>query len=349
MRSCVVSRCWKWEICSPSRKIVHILVTKIRVMFFTFRVNEVSVSCCCAGAWCIASAPLILGHDLANEATNSKIWPIITNKAAIRVSQSFATGSTFHPGGMVKSWTPPASPPPPPPPPSPTPAPSSKMYLWGAATNATGWTVPTVGVAGQVKHVPSGQCIEGATGQGNVVTMSPCQAGNAAQSFVLESNGNLHLKQPAKMCIAVQNWEGPTVVMWGCNNGENEEIVFAGGSLCSKGDKQHAARCLNVKSTPPSGGGGHHGGGGGTMQMWAKPQPAGATAVLVINNMAPGTPNVSVTINLTAVRHGHVGASSVFDIWSQEVIGAVPAGTTTFDAPSSISSHDSLFYLFEPK
>jgi hypothetical protein len=99
MRSCVVSRCWKWEICSPSRKIVHILVTKIRVMFFTFRVNEVSVSCCCAGAWCIASAPLILGHDLANEATNSKIWPIITNKAAIRVSQSFATGSTFHPGG----------------------------------------------------------------------------------------------------------------------------------------------------------------------------------------------------------------------------------------------------------
>jgi hypothetical protein len=31
------------------------------------------------------------------------------------------------------------------------------------------------------------------------------------------------------------------------------------------------------------------------------------------------------------------------------VIGAVPAGTTTFDAPSSISSHDSLFYLFEPK
>ena len=67
------------------------------------------------------------------------------------------------------------------------------------------------------------------------------------------------------------------------------------------------------------------------------------------NNMAAGTPNVSVTINLTAVRHGHVGASSVFDIWSQEVIGAVSAGTTTFDAPSSISSHDSLFYLFEPK
>jgi hypothetical protein len=32
------------------------------------------------GAWCIASAPLILGHDLANDATNDKIWPIITNK-----------------------------------------------------------------------------------------------------------------------------------------------------------------------------------------------------------------------------------------------------------------------------
>ena len=64
------------------------------------------------GAWCIASAPLILGHDLANEDTNSKIWPIITNKAAIRVSQSFAEGAAMHPGGMVREWAAAAPPPP---------------------------------------------------------------------------------------------------------------------------------------------------------------------------------------------------------------------------------------------
>ena len=45
----------------------------------------------------IASAPLILGHDLADEETNDKIWPIVTNKAAIRVSQSFAEGDLMHP------------------------------------------------------------------------------------------------------------------------------------------------------------------------------------------------------------------------------------------------------------
>jgi alpha-galactosidase len=39
------------------------------------------------GAWCIVSAPLILGHDLANDMVNDLIWPIITNKHAISVSQ----------------------------------------------------------------------------------------------------------------------------------------------------------------------------------------------------------------------------------------------------------------------
>jgi hypothetical protein len=42
------------------------------------------------GGWCIVSAPLILGHDLSNETLNAEIWPIITNKHAIAVSQSWA-------------------------------------------------------------------------------------------------------------------------------------------------------------------------------------------------------------------------------------------------------------------
>jgi hypothetical protein len=74
------------------------------------------------GAWCIVSAPLILGHDLNNSATNDEIWPIITNKMAIAISQSFYG----HPGSLISS----TPPPPPPSPPGPAP-PSSKMYLWG--------------------------------------------------------------------------------------------------------------------------------------------------------------------------------------------------------------------------
>ena len=59
------------------------------------------------------------------------------------------------------------------------------------------------------------------------------------------------------MCLAIQHFEGPQVVLWECNTGENEELVFAGGSLCSKGDPDHQARCLYVgKNVPPQGDGG---------------------------------------------------------------------------------------------
>ena len=74
-----------------------------------------------------------------------------------------------------------------------------------------------------------------------------------------------------QLCLAIHNWEGPEVVMWGCNGGENEEFaVSADGSVCSKGGKGHQPRCLAVKGTPPTGGGGGGGKGSGNLQMWAK-------------------------------------------------------------------------------
>ena len=140
------------------------------------------------GAWCIASAPLILGHDLANEDTNSKIWPIITNKAAIHVSQSFAEGASMHPGGMVREWTA-TAPPPPAPGPGPTPSPPSgtQMYLWATTTKASGWTVPAVGKAGPIKH-SSGLCVSAEpSGQGGSPAMKPCSSGrHLPRLFVVE-------------------------------------------------------------------------------------------------------------------------------------------------------------------
>merc|ERR1712061_342460 len=50
------------------------------------------------GAWCIISAPLILGFDVNNEETTDKVWDIITNKEAIAVNQAWAG----HPGRFVK-------------------------------------------------------------------------------------------------------------------------------------------------------------------------------------------------------------------------------------------------------
>lgn len=143
------------------------------------------------------------------------------------------------------------------------PPPDQKISLWAIAPNATldgGWTVPPVGVPGPVKHSPSGLCIQAdeSAAQSSTVGVATCQAGMRSQEFVLEANGNLHLKQPASMCLAFYFFEGPKVVLWGCNTGENEEIFFAGGSLCSKGDPDHQARCLYVGKNVPS----QNGGGG---------------------------------------------------------------------------------------
>ena len=40
-------------------------------------------------AWCIVSAPLVLGNDLTDEETMDKIWPIISNREALEVNDRF--------------------------------------------------------------------------------------------------------------------------------------------------------------------------------------------------------------------------------------------------------------------
>ncbi len=59
--------------------------------------------------------------------------------------------------------------------------------------------------------------------------------------------------------------------------------------------------------------------------MWAKPQPAGATAVLVINNLPTGTFNETATFSMEEVRFDAIKGAKVFDIWSQAVVGEIPA------------------------
>ncbi len=44
-------------------------------------------------AWCIVSAPLVLGNDLTDDTTMDRIWPIISNKEAIAVNQAWVGDS----------------------------------------------------------------------------------------------------------------------------------------------------------------------------------------------------------------------------------------------------------------
>ena len=157
----------------------------------------------------------------------------------------------------------------------------------------------------------------------------------------MESNGQLHLQTlDHSACLAIENFNGPGVVWWGCNTGSNEEFTLTGSALCSKG-----GYCLTAKATKPSGGGGGGGGGGDALQIWAKPQPKGATAVLVLNNNL--ATNTTVPFNFADVGYAHAGATTLLNIWSGKTV-TLAAGTTQFST-DSFGQHDCRFYLLTPQ
>jgi len=281
------------------------------------------------GAWCIVSAPLILGHDLNNTAVNDAIWPIITNKHAIAVSQSYAG----HPGSLISS-TPPPSPPPGPP--------SSTDYLWGVKPDPTdktqhGWTYPKPSSTGPVEN--SGLCVTIAknANTNDDLTLTSC-TGAPEQTFEIDANGNVHISGDTKRCLALYNFDGPKVVSYACNTGVNEVFTTSGDTICSKN-----GYCLAARPKTPPGGGGGGGGGSSDIQIWAKPQPTGAVAVLVLNGDENGAH--AVDIDLAAVNVSSTSSFSVFDIWTEASLPGVAKGSFTTD---SIAPHDSRFYVFTP-
>ena len=71
------------------------------------------------------------------------------------------------------------------------------------------------------------------------------------------------------------------------------------------------------------------------MSIVVAAQPAGATAVLIINNMALGKPNVTATFTLDEIRFNASNAGAkVFDIWTQTLIGTIPAGAASYETVS---------------
>jgi hypothetical protein len=137
------------------------------------------------------------------------------------------------------------------------------------------------------------------------------------------------------------NFEGAGVVAYGCNAGENEEFTFDASkkSLCSVGDAAHAARCLDARAQTPSG-------GGGGVQIWAKPQPNGATAVLVINSESASCAGVDVDLRAVKFAASASKTAAIKNIWTG-ASATLAAGATTYTT-DAIASHDSRFYLFTP-
>ena len=60
------------------------------------------------GAWCIVSAPLVLGMNLSDAATVAAFWPIVSNTEAIAVNQGYAgaSGTRFYESADVTRFSP---------------------------------------------------------------------------------------------------------------------------------------------------------------------------------------------------------------------------------------------------
>lgn len=307
------------------------------------------------GAWVIVSSPLILGHDLTDDSVMDAVWPIITNKFAISISQSF--GPNLHPGGLVRTWSPPSAPTAPPN--------RTLQFAWALppGPSSTGWAVPNAlpfGTTGPVRHTSeTGTTLCLGVGQfgrhkGKVV-LGPCASPlTLNQTWSIAANGNLgQAVSNFTECLTLANGRGPEVELFRCKPGKNEEFNFSksNATLCSS-TVPHAplnhydVKCLAARNTAPDGNSGD-----GTMQLWAKPQPNGAVAVFLLNNLPVGSSNVSATISLAELNFSHgtsAGASSsVFDVWAGKALPPLPAGSTELHT-TAIGSHDSALLLITP-
>ena len=300
------------------------------------------------GAWVIVSSPLILGHDLTDDVVMDKIWPIITNRHAIRISQSF--GASNHPGGLVRAWAPPSA--------DVAPANRTQFALAlppGGLSGGGVWSVPTpAGATGPVRHTLDGveTCMGVATKSGHglpkrgTVELTACASPlNASQTWTQDSEGKL--KQAISgQCLVLDNGRGPGLELFTCKNQSSAEWTRSNNTLCSQAlchGSGCASRsmCLAARNEPSDG-------GDGTMQLWAKPQPNGAVAVFLLNNLPVGSRNVSADVSLADLNFTHgSGGSSVFDVWAQMALPPLPPGARGLRA-APIGSFDSVLLLITP-
>lgn len=281
------------------------------------------------GAWCITSAPLILGMDVTSSAALARVWDIVTNKEAIAVNQQWAG----HPGRLVRQVT------------RQLPIQFVHARECNGSAKQQDWSwVPASGApdsGGAIRSKSTNLC---ADAWSHHLTMEPC-TGNVSQQFVFnEASGTI--KAPAyptsdgklNGCLDVSGKVGPTVQLTKCYGTPNDAFEFhVDGVWADKGSAQpYPKRCMQVEH-------------GFTIeaQLWAKPQPRGAVAVFALN--AGSATTVALEISLEKdLGLPAAGTYGVRDIWSHVARpDALPGSGVLLTGP--IKNHDSKFFLLTPQ
>ena len=308
--------------------------------------------------WSIVSAPLVLGFDLSNATRMKLVWPYISNRRAMAVSQTWQAGRPDPSGSLIKTWQAPnleavvvgcgcASP---------CVNRNENCSMWAKANQCaenpsymrtmcpkscptttdskqSGWRLQSSGLV----TTPSGACLD-AAGQLPALDAGPnwlrtrkCDPSSDTQKF---THGGSQLKAHDGRCLGVVMhwlWTQPMVSLLTCGGGKTfVALDVANGTL----ESGSGYGCLGVSQLtgPPS-------------SLWRKPLPNGQTAVLAINGAALPqviTLNVSEVLALDARPPVEGAAAHATDVWSGKELGAVSAVTRT------VPAHGNIFLTLSP-
>lgn len=285
------------------------------------------------GAWCVISAPLILGLDLTSTATLAPVIDIVTNEEAIAVNQAWAG----HPGRLV--WSDlggafgfPAA---------------RACNLHNPSLRQVGWSLRDLSTAGNVQLVaPGGGCLKvqghGYPGGAAGLVIVSCNSSDSAQTFTWDKDSTL-LKYGGH-CVDVHSG-GPIVWMYGCSQSSPNDKLFVNASGTVSINANGKDICFGVEASDPAGST-----FASTLQAWAKPLPGDqGLALLLINPDATAhTFEVPLwTLPLTGSATNLTGASfNVRDIWAHADQSPMAKGTSALKI--SVNGLDSSFLRLYP-
>lgn len=279
------------------------------------------------GLWAITSSPLILGFDLDDDNTMDSVWAIIANPEAIAVNQNWAG----HPGILAKEER--------------LQLPQTLLHALPCSDSEPAaqedWKLtPVSGSTGlyEIVSKSTGLCVDVTTQ--SAITLETCSASNAQVFTHDPSTGAVQAplwkdnEGETNGCFDISGKTGPTVQLTRCYGQPNDVFTFENGVWSGgNGVYPYPKRCMQAVHAEEI-----------DTQVWAKPQPGGAMAVLVVNNKVDYTDfqvDLKYDLNMTNTDwHQYL----VRDIWAREDVRYI----TDMLLTSPIKQHDSMFFLLTP-
>jgi hypothetical protein len=268
----------------------------------------------------------------------NSVLDVIGNREAIAVNQQWSG----HPGRLVREWkgeelnmT------------------NSGGYVWGIPCDSRdptqrGWTFDAS--KGELR-APSGRCVaHNASAAATLLTLQDCNSSDPSQQFAygntsvasslsfIDASGATYPLPPYagfSLCLTLFGWEFPTcgdvpsAKMYPCLGDQTAQHWTHNGSVIADA----CGNCLVERKDPQA--------PDTSVQLWAKPQPAGGVAVLLINN-SPHTQHPEIAFDAATLGATATESSKwkVRDIWERADVG-VFSGSFTPKVPA----YDSGFYL----